>query len=92
MLRHFVTPTVFFTALIYGLATRALTGKLHVNGWGDVIALPIFLVVMSYLLRERPLTGDESARHESASEHIAFRLGKSLNRIRRRLKRRGVSA
>lgn len=56
-------------------------------GWLDYTALTLFVFLLAWLLSGS--AGVVRAdRHEDATNLVAFRLGKSLNHIRRRLRSR----
>lgn len=52
------------------------------NGWADFAALCAFMLLMVWLLW--PSNRRDAESHEGAREGFAFRLGKSLKRIRGR--------
>lgn len=54
------------------------------RGAADVIALVLFFALMWWLLGPNRAREDASG-HESADNLVALRLGKALNRVRRRL-------
>jgi hypothetical protein len=49
-------------------------------GWGDILMFGLLGLLLWWLLSAR---GGQSAGHEQANQGVAFRLGKTLNRIRR---------
>ena len=71
-----IAPGIFAAAVIFALA-KADTSKF---AWGDCVMLGLFVLVMGWLSlpRERKPGAGEDAR-----QGFAFRLGKSLNRVRR---------
>jgi hypothetical protein len=56
-----------------------------VIGWADVVALSVFGVLLWLLLRKRRDAGSDAEAHQEPGQSFAFRLGKSLNRVRRGL-------
>lgn len=56
-------------------------GGIRWNGWPDFLVFVGFCGVLLWLVSSR---NSDAAEHESADQSIAFRLGKTLNRIRRR--------
>lgn len=69
-----LSPVVFFAALIFVLA-KIDYGNLV---WPDFLMLCGFFVVLGWLA----LPGrNQAPGHQKASEKVAFRLGKALNRV-----------
>lgn len=56
--------------------------------WRDYTALTAFILLLGWLFSSRGSAGLVSAdSHEDARNSLAFRLGKSLNRVRSRFRR-----
>jgi len=91
-MQNSVTPATFLVAAGVVLGGQAMRGELKWNGYGDLIAEILFVLLMFWLLSDGRKGVADGAIHESACEKIALRLGKFLNRVRRRLKRGGVTA
>ena len=52
-------------------------------GWPDAVALTVFFALLWLLLRKRRDATADAEGHEQPGQSLAFRLGKSLNRVRR---------
>lgn len=78
-----VTAATFFTALALYFLNNGWPAW---RGWGDVVALCLFGLMMLWLLRERRGSSDPEG-HEKPREGVAFRFGKLLNRVRRGFRR-----
>lgn len=56
--------------------------------WRDYAALTVFILLLGWLFSSRGSAGLVSPDgHEDSRQSLAFRLGKSLNRVRGRLRR-----
>lgn len=70
-----IAPAVLGFAVIFALA-KADLGSF---AWGDWLMMGGFILLLGWLSLPR---SDKPAAHEEASQGVAFRLGKALNRIR----------
>jgi hypothetical protein len=67
-----------------GVAVAALNYKGEVSfGWPEVIALSVWFFLFWLLVRKRGDANGDASPHERERQSFAFRLGQSLNRIRR---------
>lgn len=91
-MKQIITPSAFLVAVGVGVGTQAARVEWRGMGYADAIAFGLFVVFSLWLLSNRREGVADGPAHESAGEKIALRLGKLLNRIRRRLKRGSISA
>lgn len=69
-----LSPAVLAFAIFFAL----LKADLSAFAWGDYLMFGIFIAAMVWFSLPRR---DQPAGHQQASEKVAFRLGKALNRV-----------
>lgn len=82
-----VSVATFLTAVGVYFGMKWISGEPIPNhGTWDLITLAAFILMMCWLLAGRRDRSDTEG-HEHASDSLAFRFGKSLNRVRRGFRR-----
>lgn len=80
-----IGATALIVGTVFVLADRIHSNTLYVNGWEDVVlGVAMWLGLLWLVTRDR--SSKKPKTHEETSEGVAFRLGKALNRVRRRLR------
>jgi hypothetical protein len=82
-------PVFSIATLAIGISIAAMNYKGPISfGTEEVIALSVWFFLFWLLTRKRRDGRTDASPHEQARKSFAFRLGKSLNRVRRSLSRR----